>query len=50
MSAPELFARLTDEWPAAEPIILPDTGHTSADASMVDAIVSATDRLAACEA
>jgi hypothetical protein len=21
MSAPELFARLTDEWPAAEPIV-----------------------------
>lgn len=50
LAGPPITAwRLARAWPDAELFILPDTGHTSADASMVDAIVSATDRLATCE-
>ncbi|MEZ4506558.1 MAG: prolyl aminopeptidase [Thermomicrobiales bacterium] len=47
LAGPPITAwELARAWPGAELIILPDTGHTSADDSMVDAIVSATDRLA----
>lgn len=51
LAGPPITAyRLAQVWPDAELLILPDTGHTSADATMVDAIVSATDRLARAQA
>jgi proline iminopeptidase len=47
LAGPPITAyKLAQVWPDAELIILPDTGHTSADASLVDAIVSATDSIA----
>ena len=47
LAGPPITAwQLAQAWPDAELIILPNTGHTSADATMVDAIVTATDRLA----
>jgi proline iminopeptidase len=47
LAGPPITAwQLAQVWPDAELVILPNTGHTSADDSMVDAIVSATDRLA----
>jgi proline iminopeptidase len=47
LAGPPISAyKLAQVWPDAELIILPDTGHTSADASLVDAIVSATDSIA----
>lgn len=47
LAGPPITAwQLAQVWPDAELIVLPNTGHTSADASMVDAIVTATDRLA----
>jgi proline iminopeptidase len=47
LAGPPITAwKLARVWPDAELDILPNTGHTSADATMVDAIVSATDRLA----
>jgi proline iminopeptidase len=48
LTGPPITAyKLAQAWPDAELTILPDTGHTSADATLVDAIVTATDRLAA---
>lgn len=47
LAGPPITAwQLAQVWSGAELIILPDTGHTSADESMVDAIVTATDRIA----
>ncbi len=46
LAGPPITAwKLARAWPTAELVILPNTGHTSDDASMMDAIVSATDRL-----
>lgn len=47
LAGPPITAyKLAQVWPNAELIMLADTGHTSADAAMVDAIITATDRLA----
>lgn len=48
LAGPPITAwQLAQAWPDAELIVLSDAGHTSADESIVDAIVTATDRLAA---
>lgn len=46
LAGPPITAwNLARAWPTAELLLLPNTGHTSADDALVDAIIAANDRL-----